>query len=418
MSKSISVQGISKKYRKGVLGYKSVWEDTRRLARRTLGLPVVDKDTFWALESVSFDVNEGEVIGIVGSNGAGKSTLLKVLSRITRPDRGSAILMGRVSSLLEVGTGFHPELTGRENIFLNGSILGMSRPEIRSKLDEIIEFSGVREFVDTPVKRYSSGMYVRLAFSVSAHLSSDILIVDEVLAVGDAEFQKKCLTKLEGAAGSGKTVLFVSHNLSALKTLCPRSIVLERGKVVMDDSTALCMNYYLNRNLAQGTSISGTELDGARTGLFEKEDPYIRCLRVDILDNEGKPRAQYSSAIPLSVLVAFEVRKPAPGLLLKLSLDDDNGQEILETFSNDDARVDGLVRLDTGKYKVKCSIPADLLASREYFLTLHFIVPKIEHIVFNRLLRFDVRFEGYNNHFPGARSGGYLRPKVNWAMGA
>ena len=419
MSASISVSGLSKRYRKGVLGYGSVLQDSRRLARRVLGLRAGESDpVFWALDDITFDAQQGEVVGIIGSNGAGKSTLLKLLSRITSPDRGTATLLGRVSSLLEVGTGFHPELTGRENIFLNGSILGMSRPEIRSKLEEIVEFSGVREFIDTPVKRYSSGMYVRLAFSVTAHLSSDILIVDEVLAVGDAEFQKKCLGTLEGAAGSGRTVLFVSHNMAALKALCPRSIVLEHGRMVMDAATTDCLNYYLNRSLAHGSSVFGADLDKRRTGIFEPDNPYVRCLRVEIADDEGSPKAEYSSAQPINVLVDFQVVRGSPGLLFLLSVDDEDTQVILQSYSNDDAALDDMAHLAPGEYRICCTIPANLLANREYFLTLHLVVPRMEHTVFNKLLRFDVRFEGYNNHFSSGRSGCYIRPEMSWQWSA
>jgi lipopolysaccharide transport system ATP-binding protein len=228
----IEVQGLSKRYQLGVLGTTTVREQLqevwRRLVRRDPG-PV--PETFWALQDVSFQIERGDVVGIMGRNGAGKSTLLKILSRITEPTTGRAVLRGRVSSLLEVGTGFHPDLTGRENVFLNGAILGMKRTEIARQFDEIVAFAEVERFIDTPVKHYSSGMYVRLAFAVAAHLDPDILIVDEVLAVGDVSFQKKCLGKMGAVAKSGNTVLFVSHNPAAIRNLCSRAIVLEAGRV-------------------------------------------------------------------------------------------------------------------------------------------------------------------------------------------
>ena len=215
---------------------------TRRLLRRD---PLrAAKPDFWALKDVSFDIREGDVVGIIGRNGAGKSTLLKILSRITEPTEGSAIIHGRVGALLEVGTGFHPELSGRENIYLNGSILGMSRHEIERKLDEIIDFAGTEKFIDTPVKRYSSGMSLRLGFAVAAHLEPDVLIVDEVLAVGDMEFQKKCLGKMQEVAGQGRTVLFVSHNLAAVKNLCTRGFVLNSGSIVFDGSVGQALQMY------------------------------------------------------------------------------------------------------------------------------------------------------------------------------
>ena len=224
-----------------------IGREVRNFARKTVdvvrGRQIVQGDEveeFWALKDVSFEVRQGEVLGIIGRNGAGKSTLLKILSRITEPDRGRAILRGRVASLLEVGTGFHPELTGRENIFLNGAILGMTRAEIKRKFDEIVAFAEVERFLDTPVKRYSSGMYVRLAFAVAAHLEPEILVVDEVLAVGDVEFQKKCLGKLEDvAARQGRTILFVSHNMAAIQALCSSVMWLQEGRAI---ASAMCNN--------------------------------------------------------------------------------------------------------------------------------------------------------------------------------
>src|SRR5882724_786372 len=247
---AIVVENLSKSY---LIGHQTgpreqytalrdvIAREVRNFARKGLdfigGREIVQGDEveqFWALRDVSFEVKRGEVLGIVGRNGAGKSTLLKILSRITEPDRGRAVVRGRVASLLEVGTGFHPELTGRENIFLNGAILGMTRAEIRKKFDEIVAFAEVDKFLDTPVKRYSSGMYVRLAFAVAAHLEPEILLVDEVLAVGDAEFQKKCLGKMRDVSNQdGRTVLFVSHNMAAIKTLCKEVILLDNGKVRM-----------------------------------------------------------------------------------------------------------------------------------------------------------------------------------------
>lgn len=223
----IQVSGVGKEYELGNIAKDSIKDSIRNIFDHKKS----EKDSFWALKNISFEVKEGEVLGIVGKNGAGKSTLLKVLSRITYPTEGTISMEGRVASLLEVGTGFHPELSGRENIFLNGSILGMNRKEIKSKFDEIVDFSGVEKFIDTPVKHYSSGMYVRLAFSVAAHLEPEILIIDEVLAVGDAEFQNKCLGKMKDVAGQGRTVLFVSHNMAAVETLCTKAIFLENGRI-------------------------------------------------------------------------------------------------------------------------------------------------------------------------------------------
>ena len=246
----VAARGVGKRYQLGeTLSFDLLQERISDHVRQVFGRAnggggVAAAREFWALKDVTFDVHEGEVLGIVGRNGAGKSTLLKVLSRITDPTEGEVRLRGRVASLLEVGTGFHKELTGRENVFLNGAILGMSRGEIRAKFKEIVEFAGVETFIDTPVKRYSSGMTVRLAFAVAAHLEPEVLLIDEVLAVGDAEFQRRCLAKLDDVAATGRTILFVSHNLVALEALCSRTILLDRGGIVADGSTADVLSRY------------------------------------------------------------------------------------------------------------------------------------------------------------------------------
>ena len=292
---AIRVEKLSKMYRIGAKESQpqTLIETLRRATaspfdylRRTLR-PPREEEIFWALRDVSFEVKHGEVVGIIGRNGAGKSTLLKILSRITEPTSGRAVIKGRVGSLLEVGTGFHPELTGRENIFLNGAIMGMSGNEIQRKFDEIVDFSGVEKFIDTPVKRYSSGMYVRLAFAVSAHLEPDILIVDEVLAVGDAEFQKKCLGKMKSASkGEGRTVLFVSHNMAAIRNLCEKTIVLKDAKIAFFGATADSVSQYLSttkaektdRVLKENTLRKGTgELRFTRYAIEDKNNKNISC---------------------------------------------------------------------------------------------------------------------------------------------
>jgi len=267
LSAVIQVSELSKAYRLGVIGGGTLREDVNRWIAKLRGKadPYLklggahqarqEGDRFWALRNVSFRVSQGEILGIIGRNGAGKSTLLKILSRVTGPTEGTIGIRGRIASLLEVGTGFHPELTGRENIFLNGAILGMTKAEIRRKLDEIVAFSECEQFIDTPVKRYSSGMYVRLAFAVAAHLEPEILVVDEVLAVGDVGFQKKCLGKMQDVAGAGRTVLFVSHNMQAVRSLCSRCILLQDGALVMDGAPNAVVSRYQDaaRRLEIGT---------------------------------------------------------------------------------------------------------------------------------------------------------------------
>ena len=247
----IHAEKISKMYRLGAIGSGTFAYDVSRAWNKILGREGDENsgEDLWALKEVSFEVKQGEVLGIIGKNGAGKSTLLKILSQITQPTSGEIRIKGKIASLLEVGTGFHPELTGRENIFLNGAILGMRKQEIKNKFDEIVDFSGVEKFIDTPVKRYSSGMYVRLAFAVAAHLEPEILIVDEVLAVGDAEFQTKCLGKMKNVAGMGRTVLFVSHNLAAVQSLCSRGILLGNGIIKKEGPTSEVIQYYFNMGI-------------------------------------------------------------------------------------------------------------------------------------------------------------------------
>ena len=252
---AVSVRGLSKSYSIAKNAAKHTTAGEALMHKLRNPFEKAERETFWALNDVSFDIQKGDVVGIIGRNGAGKSTLLKILSRITEPTKGRIDLYGRVGSLLEVGTGFHPELTGRENIFLNGAILGMSRAEIARQFDAIVDFSGVEQFLDTPVKRYSSGMYVRLAFAVAAHLNPEILIVDEVLAVGDAEFQKKCLGKMQEVATAGRTVLFVSHNMQAVKSLCSEAMLLSSGALVLHGNTNDCLALYASNDQHYCSSI-------------------------------------------------------------------------------------------------------------------------------------------------------------------
>ena len=271
MSKPIiEVENLSKQYRLGSIGVGSLLDDVRALGRKVgLNCKAPDpKKDFLALDDISFTVNEGEVLGIIGANGAGKSTLLKILSRITEPSSGQAVLRGRVGSLLEVGTGFHGDMTGRENIFLNGSLYGLTTKDINRHFDSIVEFAEVSDFIDTPVKRYSSGMYVRLAFAVAAHLQPEILIVDEVLAVGDAHFQKRCIGKMKDVSSSGRTVLFVSHQMQAVSNLCTRGMLLEKGKILFSGDTESTIAKYLENNVISSLKTATDRLDRTGTGEF------------------------------------------------------------------------------------------------------------------------------------------------------
>ena len=291
--KSIIIEGVSKEYTIGKQKDSSLRHAITSLFKGNKR----KQESFWALKDISFDIEKGDVIGIIGRNGAGKSTLLKVLSKITQPTEGRIEINGRVASLLEVGTGFHPELTGRENIYLNGTLLGMTRKEVAEKLEEIIEFSGVCKFIDTPVKHYSSGMYVRLAFSVAAHLDPEILIIDEVLAVGDAEFQNKCLGKMKDVAGEGRTVIFVSHDLAAVKKLCTRAVLLEKGSVIFRGPTDEVLEKYNQKSLEKGDFINET---------WNKELDYD-VKSVKIINSKGESSHNFDVSDKVVIEIDFHI---------------------------------------------------------------------------------------------------------------
>jgi lipopolysaccharide transport system ATP-binding protein len=364
----IEIEGLGKKYKIGANREKYL-SLRDQLAKTTYGLlshfrakhqHVPSTEDFWALRDVSFSVKEGEAVGIIGRNGAGKSTLLKILSQITPPTEGKITCRGRIASLLEVGTGFHPELTGRENIYLNGAILGMTRAEIKRKFDEIVAFSEVEKFLDTPVKRYSSGMYVRLAFAVAAHLDPEILVIDEVLAVGDAEFQKKCLNKMGSVARQGRTVLFVSHNMGAVTELCSRGILLSQGKLLVDANASEVIGKYLS----SGTGAGMIDLTGnvdERTGTGP-----MRLTKLATLGKSLETRSVFEFGEPLlvSIGVAGRVGKE---FILGVSVRNNLGQIVLH-FSNTDDRVK--LHLVEDQASVSLTIPSLPLNDGKYFLTI------------------------------------------------
>ncbi len=338
---AILVEHVCKRYDIGVSGenmfqYGSLRESIavaassalQRLRGGRSGLEV-SVDHIWALDDVSFSVNKGEVIGIIGRNGAGKSTLLKILSRITKPTSGYAQIYGRLGSLLEVGTGFHPELTGRDNIFLNGAMLGMRRHEINQRFDAIADFSGIAKFLDTPVKRYSSGMYVRLAFAVAAHLEPEILLVDEVLAVGDAEFQKKCLGKMKSVVGEGRTVLFVSHNMAAVKSLCDRALLLDAGSVVAEGHVDEVVERYLGlaREIEPGGSIPE---DAVRSGTGE-----ARFRHVELLTQDDRQSGEFYFGQRIRVRMTVEVMESVEPVVAGVVIESLEGVKVACSFSTD-----------------------------------------------------------------------------------
>ena len=335
-------------------------ESGRRLFRKREEIDPAD-GSFWALRNVSFEVRRGEVVGLIGRNGAGKSTLLKILSRIVEPTEGVVRLRGRVASLLEVGTGFHQELTGRENIYLNGAILGMRKAEIDRKFDEIVAFSEIEQFLDTPVKRYSSGMYVRLAFAVAAHLEPEILIVDEVLAVGDYAFQKKCLGKMHDVAtDDGRTVLFVSHNMGALAQLCEHGILLEHGQVKAIGPANDVIQTYLRSSLDEDKAQVCFPTDLAKPCQF---------ISAEILHDDGSLGSDFSCDEPVTIRLRFEVREPVPSLFLTFYLQNLDGTRVLFSDIRDtDRSVSD--RLGVGLHTFEVTVPARLLAATTYLLTI------------------------------------------------
>ena len=361
MSKTaIRVENLGKQYNIGAPQIK--YQTLRDKMADSLKRREKAADSYiWALKDVSFDVEEGQVLGVVGRNGAGKSTLLKILSRVTEPTEGSIEIRGRVGSLLEVGTGFHPELTGRENIFLNGAILGMKRTEIDKKFDEIVDFSEVEKFIDTPVKRYSSGMYLRLAFAVAAHLEPEILVVDEVLAVGDAEFQKKCLGKMSDVAQQGRTVLFVSHNMSAVLRLTQETLVVDHGKLLMRGPTPEAIDYYLSKGLTEeGQKVWQPEEIATASKPFKP-------IAIRILNKQGDIAEVVRSTEPFTIEIEYELKKQIKGLRVGIYLLTTRGEYIFTSFDTDEAQLyeDKTVR-EAGRYISRCDIPANLLNEGRY----------------------------------------------------
>ena len=351
----IEVQSLSKRYRLGAIGVTSLREEAAAwLHRLRTGAGKADRKDFWALRDVSFSVQRGEVIGIIGRNGAGKSTLLKILSRITEPTSGRAFLRGRVASLLEVGTGFHPDLTGRENVFLNGAILGMSRAETAGKFDEIVAFAEVDRFIDTPVKKYSSGMYVRLAFAIAAHLEPEILIVDEVLAVGDAQFQSKCLGKMESIAQHhARTIFFVSHNMAAVARFCPRVLLLEDGRVVADGRSDSAIDRYLDTHNPRSGAVVDLPADGAVPG--------APLTLTALMLNGGKPIA---SRGPFTASLRFVAHRPIAAVGFGLGMCGLDGRRIITLESDYDHRFFQVA--SAGEHRVDFTLPVVDLAPGRY----------------------------------------------------
>lgn len=409
---AVRVSHLGKRYRLGAL-----YEQRYRTLRESISA-VFDRDKrqppehIWALRDISFDIKKGQVLGVVGRNGAGKSTLLKLLSRVTEPTEGEAEIHGRVGSLLEVGTGFHPELTGRENIYLNGAILGMKRAEIERKFDEIVAFAEVEKFIDTPVKRYSSGMYLRLAFAVAAHLEPEILVVDEVLAVGDAEFQRKCLGKMGDVAREGRTVLFVSHNMSAVLRLTDETLVIEKGRLAMRAPTPQAVDYYLSRGYAQV---------GQRTWDADEvpasAQPF-RPMAVRILNPQGKVVDTLRAVEQNSIEIEYSLEAPITGLRVGIYLLSTRGEYIFTSFDTDDPGVfEKMAVRPAGHYVSRCVIPANLLNEGRYNVGVNASAYRVRrYFQDEQALTFSVDAAGAPGmQWPEPRLGA-VRPRLDWQI--
>jgi lipopolysaccharide transport system ATP-binding protein len=416
---AIEVDNLGKRYRIGAQrqGYNTLRDALSEAFAnfRNSKAEIRNSDSFWALRDVSFEVKRGEVLGIIGRNGAGKSTLLKILSRVTRPTYGRARVNGRVGSLLEVGTGFHPELTGRENIFLNGAVLGMTKVEIKRRFHEIVEFAEIEQFLDTPVKRYSSGMYMRLAFSIAAHLEPEILVVDEVLAVGDAAFQKKSLGKMGAVAKEGRTVLLVSHNMAAIRSLCDRAILIEEGKIRLDGKAHHAITTYL---------LSGTADSSYDQGQVLWTEPNVEppgceefCLRgIQLKGPSGRVQSVFEADKEIQVEIYYEVRRPLRDARFYLHVLTQEGEN---AFSATDGKFREEIE-SPGLYRSTCIIPGGLMNRRLYTIEMSCYIPSMNLFLLPRrpYLRFTVSGVGnqasYNTSdgvWPGV-----VCPQLEWKI--
>ena len=422
MTTAIKIEGLSKKY---IIGHEkqghystlreSLSHSARSFARRIRHplQPNTEEwklEEFWALKDINIEISQGDKVGIIGRNGAGKSTLLKILSRITEPTAGKIHINGRIASLLEVGTGFHPELTGRENIYLNGAILGMNRKEIKSKFDEIVDFADIEKFLDTPVKRYSSGMYVRLAFAIAAHLEPEILIVDEVLAVGDAQFQKKCIGKMEEAGSEGRTILFVSHNMSAINTLCNKGILLNTGKVVCDDTSSNVIIEYMQQDIVA----SGHKFVGV-----VPKDPNAKAVIYEayVLDAESNPSHSVFIDQESAINIIWKLNVNVPFLRVGIEITDSMGVVIISSMDTDSTDLHGKPR-KPGIFNETMKIPPYVLMPDNYSVKVFAGIPGIERIMeVDNLLSFEVLDnQSHLSNVVNERRSGYVAMALPWEV--
>jgi lipopolysaccharide transport system ATP-binding protein len=400
----ITADRLGKRYRLQTTRKSSLREALTRAGSRLVRRERDSSNTFWALRDASFTIGDGEVVGLVGNNGAGKSTLLKLLARITSPDEGSARVRGRLSSLLEVGTGFHPELSGRDNVYMNGVLLGMSHSEVRRHFDEIVDFSGVEQFIDLPVKRYSSGMYLRLAFGVAAHLVADILLIDEVLAVGDVGFQKKCLARMGEVAQEGRTILFVSHNLTAVQALCPRSIWIDRGGIMADGPTRTVIGSYLESTRASGSAgeQSWHKGQGPAAAGVELTSAVVRSV--------SRPA---SEPIDIRTAIAVEfvlhVNDVSRATTVAFQMLNEEGAVVFDTGPEE-----GPIDWPPGEHRFRAVIPPDLLNDGSYRITFELYQEGGLALQLPNVLGFEVLDSSDDRHGWYGKWQGVIRPKLNW----
>ncbi len=435
MSKTvIKIENLSKIYRLGEVGTGTLSHDLNRFVRMNiLGQPdpyakighVNDRtqkaekgELVAALRDINLDVKQGEVLGIIGKNGAGKSTLLKLLSRVTSPTTGTIKIKGRMASLLEVGTGFHPEMTGRENIYMNGTIMGMRKWEIDKQLDAIVDFSGVAKYLDTPTKRYSSGMTVRLGFAIAAHLEPEILVVDEVLAVGDAEFQKKAIGKMQDVStNDGRTVLFVSHNMSAVKNLCNNAILIETGEIKKHGETSEIIDNYLVNKFESEAHLNASQIEKLCQGRILRNNPTVKIVNIHLSDINKIQRNTFDSDEDIFIKTEVQVYHDIKDLRVIYEIVDKNNINILSTQVIDDLEYYNYQiknKISPGKYTFETCIPKNTFAGKEYYLNVQVINIRTEQLILNNALGFRINFQSYNNIHFGNTSDSQLRPLFTW----
>ena len=420
MSTVIRIENLWKEYRLGILGYRSLEKEFQSRWARFRGRPDPNalistgaesnssRDAIWAIKDVSLEVKQGETLGIIGHNGAGKSTLLKILSRVTAPTKGVIKMKGRVASLLEVGTGFHPELTGRENVFLNGAILGMTVKETKARFDEIVDFSGIERFIDTPVKRYSSGMYVRLAFAVAVHLDSEILILDEVLAIGDAEFQKKSQNKMKAAMGQGRTIIFVSHNMTAVRRFCTEGVWLDKGIICRRGKCEDVVEAY-ERKVIKADNYE--ELDLRVQAL--PPDPSFRMASVRITQ-DNRETLSVVNGQSVKIEVVYDVLEPTPGCRVLVDLLDEEENLLIRTFH--DENLDATMITPPSRYLSVCVIPPNILAPRNYGILVQATLHNVRMCTGTgvRIPLCVTSSNGINRAYPNEPIRSKIQPMIHW----